>query len=352
MALKAIDRWLDTYRQSYWPTGQQAVLRLIVNHIKGNPLSQEQARLDEEAIKASLRINGTQGVAPARWESSILRAEDNVYLWGQIIAPLSWAAVGTTYDKDLFDTYVDRLDMIMGSREPDSEPTDALLIQAMLCLDDYRHNLKQGLGSLGRLNNNRDYSWKQYLRKPEPSTGYYGALFKRLIDRWLSTPALTFDALLRQVIGSHKGAFTISDWRFYIVNISEPDTLLKIFRDVQTYGRYVYVEPGGHAYLFRSNTLRTACRYELVTTYLSYETSLHRPGVKSARLAHTAEESGACVDFTVDGGDVIRLSAASGDLYDISRQSAGTETWQQLSAGLGIADVETRLRGLDVIERL
>lgn len=87
----------------------QDVLRLIKDHIKSNAHGQEQARLDEEAIKAELRINGTNGVSPKSWEDSILKAEDNFYLRGQIIASLSWSRNGRHYDKALFDEYVDYL---------------------------------------------------------------------------------------------------------------------------------------------------------------------------------------------------------------------------------------------------
>ena len=108
-ALRAIDKWLDEYVKNYRTKKPQDVLRLIKDHIKSNAHGQEQARLDEEAIKAELRINGTNGVSPKSWEDSILKAEDNFYLRGQIIASLSWSRNGRHYDKALFDEYVDYL---------------------------------------------------------------------------------------------------------------------------------------------------------------------------------------------------------------------------------------------------
>ena len=48
-------------------------------------------------------MSGTAGVSSADWEKSILDAEDNYYLWGQIIAPLSWSKTDLSYDKVMFD---------------------------------------------------------------------------------------------------------------------------------------------------------------------------------------------------------------------------------------------------------
>lgn len=320
-AIDAIDKWLDVYVKNYRNNNNQDVLRLILNHIKLNANSQEQARLDEEAIKADLRINGSKGISPAGWESSILTAEGNFYLWGQIIAPLSWSYNGVSYDKSLFDNYISRLNQIFTNPIGEDKPIDALLIQAMLCYQDYRHNLKSDLGSLGRLNNNRDYSWKQYLRKRDNNTGYYGSLFKVLIDRWCSPSLanLPFEDFLKYEIDTRKRNIQKTDWRFYIVNISDPKTLLGIFRDIQTYGRYLYTPNNDHSFYFRSNTFRTYYRYELLTTYLSYEKRLLQNGVKASSPANSADDYGAHVDFTLPNKDVFRLSLGNNRSYTIER---------------------------------
>lgn len=350
-AISAIDRWLDVYKSTFRNNTHQDVLSLILNHIKDNPHSQEQARLDEEAIKADLRINGTSDTLSPEWETSILDAEDNFYLWGQIIAPLSWSYNGTTYDKTKFDHYVNRINQMFTNPLGEDKPIDALIIQSMLCQQDYRHNCKNNLGSLGRLNNDRDYSWKLYLRKKDNVSGYYGPLFKDMIDRWdlPANSSLSFEDFLKKDIASNKGSISKQDWRYYIVNINDPQTLLQIFWDIRTYGRYLYSPSNEHAFYFRSDTFRTIYRYELLTTYLSYEKRLLKNGVKTSRPAHTADIDGAHVDFTMPNGDVYRLSLGNNNLYNIEQVST---SHQLIHNNIDVETVETELRNLGLITSL
>jgi len=350
-AISAIDLWLDVYKSTFRNNTHQDVLSLILNHIKDNPHSQEQARLDEEAIKADLRINGTSDTLSPEWETSILDAEDNFYLWGQIIAPLSWSYNGTTYDKTKFDHYVNRINQMFTNPLGEDKPIDALIIQSMLCQQDYRHNCKNNLGSLGRLNNDRDYSWKLYLRKKDNVSGYYGPLFKDMIDRWdlPANSSLSFEDFLKKDIASNKGSISKQDWRYYIVNINDPQTLLQIFWDIRTYGRYLYSPSNEHAFYFRSDTFRTIYRYELLTTYLSYEKRLLKNGVKASRPAHTADIDGAHVDFTMPNGDVYRLSLGNNNLYNIEQVST---SHQLIHNNIDVETVETELRNLGLITSL
>ena len=350
-AISAIDLWLDVYKSTFRNNTHQDVLSLILNHIKDNPHSQEQARLDEEAIKADLRINGTSDTLSPEWETSILDAEDNFYLWGQIIAPLSWSYNGTTYDKTKFDHYVNRINQMFTNPLGEDKPIDALIIQSMLCQQDYRHNCKNNLGSLGRLNNDRDYSWKLYLRKKDNVSGYYGPLFKDMIDRWdlPANSSLSFEDFLKKDIASNKGSISKQDWRYYIVNINDPQTLLQIFWDIRTYGRYLYSPSNEHAFYFRSDTFRTIYRYELLTTYLSYEKRLLKNGVKTSRPAHTADIDGAHVDFTMPNGDVYRLSLGNNNLYNIEQVST---SHQLIYNNIDVETVETELRNLGLITSL
>lgn len=352
-AISAIDQWLDVYKSKFRNSKltHQDILRLILNHIKNNPHSQEQARLDEEAIKADLRINGTSGTLSSAWEKSILKAENNFYLWGQIISPLSWSYNGTVFDKTIFDHYVNRINLMFTNPLGEDKPIDALIIQSMLCQQDYRHNCKNSLGSLGRLNNNRDYSWKQYLRKQDNISGYYGRLFKNMIDRW-DLPAnlsLSFVDFLKKDIASNKGKFSIQDWQYYIVNINDPQALLQIFWDIRTYGRYLYSPTKEHAFFFRSDTFRTTCRYELLTTYLSYEKRLLKNGVKASPPANTADIDGAHVDFTKPNGDVFRLSLGNNSLYNIEQLSPIRHL---IHSNIDVATVEIKLQILGVITSL
>lgn len=354
-SIAAVDIWLDAYKNSYRMGGNQDVLSLIANFIVANPSSQEKDRLEEEAIKARLRMKGEGSVPAKDWEDSILKAEENYYLWGQIIAPLSWSRINGTYDKRLFDNYIDRLNIFFNKNyKLDDESDDALFIQVMLCLQDYRHNCKNNLGSLGRFNNDRDHSWKQYLRKLDTATGFYGSLFKDLIDEWI-IPAnirLSFTDFLKQKLLASKGKYTITDWQYYIVNIKDPKNLLQLFWDIRTYGRYLYNEPQGHAYLFRSDTQKTANRYELLTAYLGYEKSLLQPGITTSDVAHTADPLGAHIDFTLSNGDIVRLSPGDQTFYNIEEQKNGANGFACIHQNIDVANVEIELKNLGVIKSL
>lgn len=347
-AISAIDQWLDAYKNSFRHNTTQDVLLLIHKYIKNNPYSQEQARLDEEAIKADLRINGTKGTTASDWEKSILKAEDNFYLWGQIIAPLSWSYDGTSYDIVKFDQYTNRLNQIFTNPLGEDKPVDALIIQSMLCHQDYRHNCRNSLGSLGRLNNHRDYSWKQYLRKKDNASGYYGSLFKDMIDCWdlQANTGLSFEDFLIKDIAGNKGRYGIQDWQYYIINISDPQILLRIFWGIHTHGRYLYTPSNGHAFYFRSDTFRTACRYELLITYLSYENRLLAAGVKTSFPTHTADVEGAHVDFTMPNGQVLRLSLGDENLYNIEQL---VPIKRLIHKNIDVATVEKELQNYGII---
>lgn len=358
-AIDAVDNWLEEYRSNYITNSSNDVLQLIAKHIHAHPYGQEHERLNEEKIKADLRMVGTAGVNSIDWEKSILDAEDNYYLWGQIIAPLSWSKTDTSYDKAMFDKYMERLNLIFnvtqtsGSKSLDCTQVDALIIQVMLCRNDYRHNNKNGLGSLGRFNDHRDCSWKQYLRKSDTISGLYGSLFKDVIDEWMipEKSTMTFEEFLRSDISLKKGSFNKKEWTYYLVNISKPNTLLEILNNcVRTNNRYLYTENGGHAYYFRSDTQRTTIRYEILTTYLHYETQLLCTGVRSTYLSHTAEIEGAYVDFETAEGVKIRLSLGVDDKYNIEDYSNGVGS--TVCQNIDILDVEKELIKRGVIKSL
>lgn len=357
-AIEAVDNWLEEYRHNYRKNSNNDVLQLIAEHIQSHPYGQEHERLNEEKIKADLRMSGTAGVSSADWEKSILDAEDNYYLWGQIIAPLSWSKTDLSYDKVMFDQYMERLNLIFNviqatnSKSLDCTPIDALIIQAMICRDDYRHNNKDGLGSLGRFNDHRDCSWKQYLRKPDSTSGLYGRLFKDLIDEWMKPgkSTLTFREFLEDNIRLKKGSFSKTEWKYYLVNISDPNTLLEILNNcVRTNNRYFYTDNNGHAYYFRSDTQRTTIRYEVLTTFLHYETRLHCADVTSTYLSHTAEALGAYVEFKTPNAN-IRLSLGIEGKYNIEDHSNGEIS--TICQNIDILDVETELINRGVIKSL
>lgn len=317
-AIKAIDVWLNEYKNNYYlKHTSYDCLDLICNYIPLNPNGQEQARLDEEKIKAELRLSGNSTANAATWEQSVLSAEDLPYLWGQIIAPLSWSMVSGSYNKQDFDTYVCRLKMIF-SINLNGTRNEMLLIKAMLCQMDYRFNYKGNLGSLGRFNAHRDHSWKRYLRELDNTTQCYGILFKNLIDEWLlpSNKSLPFVDFLAQYVNINSPSISNTDWRFFVVNL-QPDLLFNILKEVGTNDRYIFTEPNGHSYYFRSNTMRTSIRYELLTMYLYFETSLHYKGVNRVCVKPTSDANGALAEFKNADNHTVRLKVGTGALYDI-----------------------------------
>ena len=359
-ALQAVDDWLNEYKKNYSHTQPNAVLQLITGYIANNHNhnGQESARIKEEALKAHLRLNGTHGVSAADWEQAILSAEENYYLWGQIGAPLSWSKKSWSkkpngqYDKKLFDDYMTQLNEMFNQTSWIGDiSTNALLIQAVSCMSDYRFNMRTGsdLGSLGTFNNDRDHSWKRYLREPDQTTGYHGVLVKRLLDQWRLShyKSKPFSTFLSGFVSNRKHLIPKNDWRYFIVSLQDPQTLLNIFNNtVHTSTRYVYTENGGHAYFFKSQTMRTANRYELLTTYLSAEKRLLCCGVTVSDVEHTASTYGAHVDFT-QGNDIYRLSLDAGGKYCLS-QLNGTIAL----TGLDVVGVERELIKLGLIHGL
>lgn len=343
-ALNAVDDWLDEYKKSYYSnTNPQAVLQLIDRYIANNHNGQESARIEEEALKAHLRLNGTHGVSAADWEQAILSAEENYYLWGQIGAPLSWSKKPNgQYDKKLFDDYMTQLNEMFNQTSWIGDiSTNALWIQAVSCMSDYRFNMRtdSDLGSLGTFNNDRDHSWKRYLREPDQTTGYHGVLVKRLLDQWRLShyKSKPFSTFLSGFVSNRKHLIPKNDWRYFIVSLQDPQTLLNIFNNtVHTSTRYVYTENGGHAYFFKSQTMRTANRYELLTTYLSAEKRLLGSGVTVSDVQHTASTYGAHVELT-KGNDVYKLSLDADGKYCVSLNGTIALT------GLDVLGVEREL---------
>ncbi len=354
-AIKAVDEWLERYKTKYTQRNPQDILRLIHTDIPEMPGGQEQARIEEETFKAGLRLYGSGDASASDWEMSILKAEDNYYLWGQIIAPLKWSAHGDTYDKQEFDEYIGLFNRLFDHQTRQGSTIDALLVQTMLCYEDYRLNSKEdqnktgSLGSLGILNDDRDHSWKRYLR--DAVSGVYAPLFKKLLEQWRTNKSFSIEELLSQEIAANKGGISISDWRYFIVNINNPENLVKLFGHTRTSGRYVYSTASGQAYIFKSNTFRTANRFELLTCYLAYEPSVLAEGVSVGEPAHTSDPDGAHVDFTLPGGNQIRLTAKENGLYDIS-QLSGYPILPHTLTGKSLKDVESELKTLNVIHHL
>ncbi len=305
-SIDAVDNWL---KELFKSSSTTKILDFIKNNIPNiNSFGQEQARLDEEAIKAGLRLSNSA------WNKSITDAENNHYLWGQIMAPLSWSKMQNgQYNKNAFDQYMDKLNLVFNpNSEIEGTITEVKFVQALLCVSDYRSTNKVGLGSLKRFKYHRDYSWKRYLRDDD-GNGLYGRVFKDIIDEWIKNySSKDFDGLLDDLINTHKPFVPKTDWRYFVVNASAKELLNFWNNVVRTNSKHIYVSADdGHTYYFRSETMRTAIRYELLTSYL-YMKLKHL----NAKIDHLNGNDGAYVEFTY-GADTIRVSSVSGGLYDI-----------------------------------
>ena len=68
-------------------------------------------------------------------------------------------------------------------------------------------------------------------------------------------------------------------------------------------------------------------------------------------LTHTADEQGAYVEFKLaNTGDIIRLSVANDDLYDIIIQKSGSPVMTPHRQDIGVYDVEQELQQLGVLK--
>lgn len=350
-AVKIIDSWLNEYSKSYLKGQKNDMLTFISEYLSQNVQWKESRNIREEAIKAELRLNGSQSGSGKAWEESILDAERHPYLWGQIIAPLSWSMDSTgDYDISKFNEYIT---CFQNARLQEGTSTDYLFIQAFLCENDKRPHYQPigqlgSHGSLGRFDFDRDHSWKRYLRNKH-SSGVYGYFFKVIFDEWMQSgnQGLSFENLLVKFIGSRKGSILKTDWRYYIVNYSDPMTLRSVFESIRTTNRYLHVDGWGTAFLFRSDSTRTTNRFEVLTTYLQFESSILQPNVVAYDLKHQADINGAQVKLKNQSGDIAIISS-TGSQYAVEFQGNTSSKMINLSK----CDVEKALVNNNFIKGL
>ena len=342
-AVAAINSWLatffNTYQKNPIPSGKE-MLFFINDHIVQHPERQEKERLVEEALKAGIRL-GIEPVAsgsPSDWDAAILAAEENPYLWGQIIAPLSWSMTGIGYDIDLFRSYMSKIDRLFSTTSlnkttGNDTTTGLMLIKAVLSEQEYTFNGSASWGSLGILNDDRDISWKRHLRDKDTGTGLYGILLKGLMDKWKNPYPNDYLVFLNDLINNNLPA--INDWR-YCLCYMKCRQLQDLFNSIPTWYRYISIE-NGKAILYRSKTKRVdAVRYELGTLYLY----LLYNGENGGRIGRQTVTD---VPFwsTKDGKTKVTPSQTQGCTYDIDHNKT------TLSA-VPVTDLEKTLSALGV----
>ncbi len=172
----------------------------------------EQANIEEEKTKAKLRTD-------PEWKKLLDNAEDNSYLWGQLRALLDWAKnPDGTHNRAVFERFARQLCSIFPVKAENQDK----FWKALLCLDDYRMVFNEKK-TLVTFDDNRDASWKQYLRK-KPDVGLVAPILKRFIDIWLETghSSLDFDAFLDKLLSERSPS--VADWRRYVLGVKDLST--------------------------------------------------------------------------------------------------------------------------------
>ena len=349
-AISAIDLWLDEYFSNYHKgINDNEVLVCVEDYIVNDAKGQEQERLDEEALKAKLRLGNicVSSGTTKQWEKAILDAEENPYLWGQIIAPLSWSENSGSYDISQFHQYMDKLNALFSANSlngTNRDTTGIKLLQACLNVQDYRFNRNPNFinfGSLGNLTNDRVISWKRHLR--DEVGGIYGSLIKQLLDKWITSYAsCTYDQFLDQFKLNELVHILKTDWRYYICNMSDSE-VRDVFAFVGTSYRYIN-EDLGHVYLYRSKTMRAdAIRYELVTLYLYKKNGILQSGVTVENIDHCLAMNGASVKLKKNCDEVVIKINSNGE-YCVEENGTPTS-----SPFANVIDLEAELKRIGVI---
>lgn len=345
-AIIAIDSWLEDFFEMH-PSrlSQNDMLEFIASYFEDSRKArgQEKDRLEEERIKANLRLgrNSVSVYTREQWENAILDAENNSYLWGQIIAPLSWSKDDDgNYDLSVFKKYMCKLDDLFS---PSYSEKDLNLLQACLSIQDYRINGGGNWGSLGLLNDDRDISWKRHLRNRQGII--FGPVLKKILDEWLSPAylALSRDEFLNKLKEDKIVDIPKTDWRYFICKLTSSELKDLFSRVVHTSGRFINLENNA-AYIYRATQNRNnVVRYELVTLYL-YEL-LKRNHILVQEFGNSTVNFEAPLRFTHQRHNYV-IKPLSGGRYDIRVNNRTS------FANLDIAQLETELINIGVIEEL
>ena len=313
-ALTAINQWVaEFFKNNNTRNKGTEMLNFIIEYIASHPNNQEKARINEEVIKAKLKIFSRD------WQKAIEEAEDNPYLWGQIIAPLAWSykeaftkieeCDNDLFDIDKFKAYVKKLDVLFTDHNDDIK-----VLKACVSSSDYRLNGNESWGSLGISNDDRDISWKRHLR--DDRDGEYGVLLKPIIDNWIDNfDSVSRSQYLDSVIRNNLNNLNISNWRYLICKLSD-NQLKRLFSVAQSNARYI-CEENGRIYIYKAKQLRIdAIRYELLTLYLYV---MLGDDVEKY-IDHYNGSGGAHIEFTY-GANHITLSCNPSGNYEFSNNT-------------------------------
>lgn len=160
-------------------------------------------QVDEEKLKANLILQNDD------WKNAIIEIENHGYFNGQIGFLLDWCKDESGEHKiDKFNEYVKKVQVIFndnGLTNFDEAEDKYLFERALLATGDYL--LRKGSNFSFLINNERDISWKRFLRDNNEKR----EVLKKLVDR-VSVSNLTNE--LQKIT---KAFSDKNDWRYYFV---------------------------------------------------------------------------------------------------------------------------------------
>lgn len=247
-AMKLLEDWVGKF---FEPKAKSAGMLAFIRDLTHAP-GLENERIDEEALKARLRMMDPD------WTNKFAAAENDPYLIGQVISPLSWSRNGDGYDKTLFEKYVNYLSRIFGSQQQrDDKAHVKSLYSALFASSDYRFGRNRD--NAGMFTFDRDVSWKRYMRERTAAAGgVYAPVLKHFIDEWIEQyDDITLEDVSVKMVNTKQG--TVNDWRKYLLRCPE------LLVDFAPYA--IVASKDGHALLVRGRTSNSR-GVEVFTAYL------------------------------------------------------------------------------------
>ena len=293
-AMKLLEDWAGKF---FEPKAKSAGMLAFIRDLTHAP-GLENERIDEEALKARLRMMDPD------WTNKFVAAENDPYLIGQVISPLSWSRKDDGYDKTLFEKYVNYLSRIFGSQQQrDDKAHVKSLYSALFASSDYRFGRNRD--NAGMFTFDRDVSWKRYMRERTAAAGgVYAPVLKHFIDEWIEQyDDITLEDVSVKMVNAKQE--TVNDWRKYLLRCPE------LLVDFAPYA--IVASKDGHAFLVRGRTSNSR-GVEVFTAYLYGRAEGDQKRLVDSIAPHGERNS---VEFKV-GGKTYKVQATADGRYTLT----------------------------------
>ncbi len=219
------------------------VIKRFLSSSEKTYLQLDNKSLAEERQKATLVLDKKDG---NEWEKYLGIAEQHPYLWGQVRCLLNWSNNVLETFKEYSDKLIQLLDCIKD---------DGLLYYTAILT--FSPDCWKESNRLYLLNNDRENSFKRYLREHTKESQAFGASIKSLIDYWKgSCPDSPASELLNNLIDSKKDTTDI-----WIQCIAKCHTILD-----EAWQKRVYYQ-NGHIIIAQRKTRDSHC-FDPILVYL------------------------------------------------------------------------------------